>query len=426
VGENGGVGRRPCPAAPRKSYQPKRGQPLKWLKRERLTIYPIIFLIFYIIVGACLVISAVSSRQGMVDFWGRPLGADFSHYWLASSMVLAGDPAAVYNYSQFLAAEEAFFKTHFPMPWFYPPTFLLIISPLALLPYLPSLFIWLGLTLAGYLLIIRRIAPHPLTLLLSLAFPGTIENFFHGQNGFLSTMLLGGGLLFLENHPVAAGFLLGLLSYKPHLVPLIPIALIAGRRWRALLAMLISALMLSLLSLLVLGPGVWIAFVENISLPMQLLQDGSLPVNKMVTLFAAARLSGCGLTLSLIIQAGLMVGVAAAVFWVWRRETSLALQASALILGILLFSPYAFPYDLAMLALPLAWLGWEGFAQGCTPGEEVLLSLGWFMPLIAPILGMVKFQLAPLILLGLFVFVLKKCTMSQNNPLATHYQEGKS
>jgi hypothetical protein len=390
---------------------------LELLNRERLTNYPIIFLIFYGLVGAVLVISAVTSRQG-ADLWGRPLGADFSHYWLASSMVLAGDPAGVYNYPKFMAAEVAFFKVHFIMPWLYPPTFLLIISPLALLPYLPSLVVWLGLTLAGYLVIIRRIAPHHSTLLLSLAFPGTFQNFFHGQNGFLSAILLGGGLLLLENYPVAGGVLLGLASYKPHLVPLIPIALIAGRRWRALSAMLISALMLSLLSLLVLGPGVWIGFWKNLSLPMQLLSDGRLPVNKMVTMFAGALLAGSGLTLAYICQAGLMVGVAAAVFWIWRRETSLTWRASALVLGILLFTPYEFSYDLAILALPLAWLGWEGFNQGCTPGEQVLLLLGWLTPLLAPILGMVKVQLAPLILLGLFVLVLKRCKMRQ--PLAIH------
>jgi hypothetical protein len=388
---------------------------LAWLNRERLTNYPIIFLILYGLVGAVLVISAVTSQQG-ADLWGRPLGADFSHYWLASSMVLAGDPAGVYNYQKFMAAELAFFKVNFLMPWLYPPTFLLIISPLALLPYLPSLAVWLGLTLAGYLVILRRIAPHHSTILLSLAFPGTFENFFHGQNGFLSATLLGGGLLLLENYPVAGGALLGLASYKPQLMPLIPIALIAGRRWRALSAMLISALMLSLLSLLVLGPEVWVGFWKNLSLPMQLLSDGRLPVNKMVTMFAAALIAGGGLTLAYICQAGLMVGVAAAVFWVWRQETSLTWRGSALVLGILLFTPYAFPYDLAILALPLAWLGWEGFTRGCTPGEQVLLLLGWLLPFMAPVLGMVKVQPAPLILLGLFVLVLRRCKIRQ--PLA--------
>jgi hypothetical protein len=392
------------------------------LNRQRLTNYPIIFLIGYGLAGAVLVVSALTSSQG-ADLWGRPLGADFSHYWLASSMVLAGDPALVYNSAKFMAAEVAFFKVHYLVPWFYPPTFLLIIAPLALLPYLPSLAVWLGLTLGAYLFILRRIAPHPSTLLLSLAFPGTFQNFFHGQNGFLSAALLGGGLLLLENYPVAGGALLGLATFKPYLIPLIPLGLIAGRRWRALSAMLISALTLGLLSLLVLGPEVWVGFWKDLSLPLQLLSDGRLPVNKMFTLFAAAWIAGSGLTLAYICQAGLMVGVAAAVFWVWRQETSLTWQASALVLGILLFTPYAFPYDLAILALPLAWLGWEGFTQGCPPAEQVLLLLGWLLPLLAPSLSLIGVQLAPLILIGLFVLVLTRCKMKQ--PLAVQSQEEK-
>lgn len=390
--------------------------PLKWLNRERLTIYPLIFLIFYAIVATVLIASAVISGHGMADFWGRPLGADFSHYWLASSMVLAGDPAGVFNFLQFLAAEKAFFGVHYPVPWFYPPTFLLIVSPLALLPYLPSLILWLGLTLSGYLLVLRRIAPHPSTIWLALAFPGTFQNFFHGQNGFLSAALLGGGLLLLDSHPVAGGFFLGLLSYKPQLAILVPVALIAGRRWQALVAMLIGALMLVLASFLFLGKEVWIAFFHNSSLPMQLLKDGSLPVEKMVTVFSATLLFGGGLRLAFIIQAGLMAGVASGIIWIWRRETSLAMRASALVVGILLFTPYAFSYDLAILALPLAWLGWEGFTKGWIPHEPVVLCCGWLIPFIAPILAIIKFQLAPLILVALFVLIMKKCKMNQIQP----------
>jgi alpha-1,2-mannosyltransferase len=389
---------------------------LKWLNRDRLTIYPLIFLIFYAIVAIVLIATAVISGHGMADFWGRPLGADFSHYWLASSMVLAGDPAGVFNFPGFLAAEKAFFGVHYPVPWFYPPTFLLIVSPLALLPYLPSLVLWLGLTLSGYLLVLRRIAPHPSTIWLALAFPGTFENFFHGQNGFLSAALLGSGLLLLDSYPVTGGFLLGLLSYKPQLAILVPVALIAGRRWQALVAMLIGALMLISASFWFLGKEVWIAFFHNSSLPLQLLKDGSLPVAKMVTVFSAILLFGGGLRLAVIIQAGLMVGVASGIIWIWRRETSLATRAAALVVGILLFTPYAFAYDLAILALALAWLGWEGFTRGWLPHEPEILCLGWLMPFIAPVLGIIKFQLAPLILVALFVLVIKKCKMNWMQP----------
>jgi len=174
---------------------------VRWLNRERLTIYPRIILVGYILCGAGLVLSAAYSKTGLTDFLDRPLGADFSHYWIASALAQAGHPLTVYQAPEFIAAIEAFFKVAYPVPWFYPPTFLLMVYPLAFLPYLVSLGLWLAATLTAFLTVVRRIAPHPLTPWLALAFPGTFQNFFNGQNGFLSTALLGGGLYLLNQSP---------------------------------------------------------------------------------------------------------------------------------------------------------------------------------------------------------------------------------
>lgn len=381
---------------------------MKWLNRERLTVYPKIFLALYACFGAVLIISAAVSGNGLTDFLGRPLGADFSHYWVASSLAKAGDPAAVYNFQEFLAAQEAFFKVKFPLPWLYPPTYLLLVLPLALLPYLPALAVWLVVTLGAYLAVVRRIAPHPLTPWLALAFPGTFQNFFHGQNGFMSAALLGGGLLLLNRSPLTGGFLLGLLSYKTHLWVLVPLALVAGRRWRALMAAVAAALAMVLASWLVLGQQVWIAYWHNISLPMKLLEEGFLPIDKMVTIFSALLQFGTGLATALVVQTVIMIAVGGAIFRLWHRETAFAVQASGLVLGILLFTPYCFSYDLMLLALPLAWLGWEGYNKKWLPGEQLFLALGWTMPFIAIIGGQLKVQLAPLILVALFLLVWRR------------------
>ncbi len=105
-----------------------------------------------------------------------------------------------------------------------------------------------------------------------------------------------------------------------------------------------------------------------------------------------------------------MIASAIVVVWAWRRLSSPALRKVVLTLAILLCTPYAFDYDLAVLALPLAWLGWEAHAQGwIMPGEQVLLLIGWLMPIIAPIVAKAtNLQFGPLILVALIVLAIKR------------------
>ena len=383
---------------------------MSWLTRERLTVYPRIIVALYIILGAYLLIIPGLSGGKAADFMGKPLGADFSNYWSSSMLSLAGEPMAVYDFPRLIATQEAVTGVKFPLAFSYPPTFLLMILPLALLPYLASLGAWLLVTLSNYLLVIRRIAPHPLTPWLALAFPGTFQNFIQGQNGFLSAALLGGGLVILDRFPLTGGMLLGALSYKPHLAALIPVALLAGRCWRALAGAVISAVALALLSALIFGLGTWKAFSQSIPFTAELLNSGSVPWFKMPTIYAATRLVGGGSFLAYLLQGIAMLASVIVVSWTWLRVSSPAFRGVTLTLAILLSTPYAFDYDLAVLALPLAWLGWEAHVKGwIMPGEQVVLLIGWLMPIIAPIIAKAtNLQFGPIILIALMVLAIKR------------------
>jgi hypothetical protein len=141
---------------------------------------------------------------------------------------------------------------------------------------------------------------------------------------------------------------------------------------------------------------------------MKLLEEGFLPIDKMVTLFSALLQFGTGLATALVVQTVIMIAVGGAIFRLWHRETVFAVQASGLVLSILLFTPYCYSYDLMLLALPLAWLGWEGYTKSWLPGEQLFLALGWTMPFMAIIGGQLKVQLAPLILVALFLLVWRR------------------
>ncbi|MDP3181828.1 MAG: glycosyltransferase family 87 protein [Desulfobaccales bacterium] len=367
-----------------------------WVVHKFLLICLLLFFAGYLILWGHFLLTG----SGLTDRWGNPVGGDFSTFWVASSLARAGDPGAAYDFPRLKAAAQAAFGTPGPLYWTYPPTFLLMVLPLSLLPYPVSLAVWLLAGLGAFLVIVYRLAPHPLTICLTLTFPATLLNLITGQNGFLAAALLGGGLLLLDGAPFMGGLLLGLLSFKPHLAVLIPVALVAGRRWRALLAMVIAAVGLAVASTLMLGQEVWGEFLRNLLFHGRALQAGVLPLIRMPTVFSALRLFGIGLSAALFLQGTVMAGATLLVAWTWRQEASTPVRSAVLVLGILLFTPYAFDYDLALLALPLAWLGWKGHTQGWRPLMAIFLILSWLTPLFFQELAATTgLQAVPLILI---------------------------
>lgn len=379
---------------------------MKWLNRERVNNYPWVFIILYVVIGGYWIVSAILWGQGL-DIQGTPVGADFAAYWAVSALCLQGTPAAVYNPTKLNAAIRKLTGTDtYKQCWNYSPSALLIMLPLALLPYYVSLLLWLSITLGGALLVLRRVSPHPATMKLALAFPGTFQNFMQGQNGFLSAGFLGGGLLLLNRLPFVGGLLLGLMSYKPHLAVLIPIALIGGKKWKALSGAAVATVSMIILSALVFGLGIWITFWKYLFVVPPILLNSSEFWPKMATTFTSVRLLGGSYGIAWILQGMVIVAAAGAVFWIWWRKAPYPICASALVFGTLLATPYAFDYDLFILSLPIAWMGWEGNKYGWRSEEKLILSVAWLSPFIVPVLAMATgFQVGPIIL-GAFLILL--------------------
>lgn len=379
---------------------------MTWLNERRLRDYPRIFVAIFVTAGFVW----IAMSDGIVDVKGKPLGYDFITFYSASTVLRDAGAAAVYDLGAMRAAQLAIAPgTAQPYAWHYPPTFLLLVLPLALLPYFAALAGMLAATLAAYLAALRRIAPHPLTLMLALAFPATFLNLFHGQNGFLNAALFGAALLALKPRPVLAGILFGLLSYKPHLGVLVPLALIAGGHWRAIAAAAVTTLAFAGLSLALFGPEPWLAFLGNMPFLRRILEDGNLPWTKMPTAFAALRLMGGPVALAYAVQAVAALAAAAAVIWAWRRAGPLPLKAAVLVSGALLASPYSFDYDLALLGLAVAWLGWFGVQTGFRPGEKAVLVAAWLSPALAtPIAAALGLQLGPVALAALLLCAVRR------------------
>ena len=390
-----------------------------WLTQRRLVVYPRLFLTVY----AAISVVWILSSKGLVDPYGHPLGADFIDPWSASWLALHSTPAAAYDIARLWAVERA--AVAYPSVGFagfhYPPIYLLIVLPLAMLPYVWSLAVWTVATLSAYLAILWRIDPERDSLWLAIAFPGALVNLTNGQNGFLTVALLGSALLLLERRPILAGVMFGLMSYKPQFGLLVPLFLLATGRWRALGAATITVVLLAALSLAMFGAQTWQAFFASIAFTRHVvLEQGGSGFEKLQSSFASARLWGFGVATSYAVQAAVSLTTATVAIWVWVRSSDYWLQAAALATGTLLMSPYMMDYDLVVLALPIAWLALEGRRTGFMQWEKSLLVFAWLLPMFARSLaGIAKIPLAPLVIFLLLVAIARRAASTPSDRLAS-------
>ncbi len=222
--------------------------------------------------------------------------------------------------------------------------------------------------------------------ILAAAFPAVLANFIVGQNGFLSTALLGGALLMLVERPILAGVLLGLLTYKPHLGLLFPIVLAASGHWRVFIVAGIVATLMAIASWGAFGTETWAAFAANIGHTSQaFLSDGWADFGKLQTAFGLVRTLGGGEPLAWSVQALVALMAAGAIAALWRSRADYEVKAAALGVGAMLATPYLYTYDLVVLTVPLAFLWRLGRARGFLPHELAGIGLTCLLVLIFPL-----------------------------------------
>jgi hypothetical protein len=223
-----------------------------------------------------------------------------------------------------------------------------------------------------------------LWLLLALAFPAVFINLGHGQNGFLSAALIGGGLVLLDRRPWLAGILFGLLAYKPQFGLMIPLALLAAGQWRAILAATATVAALALVTTAFFGMEVWSAFLASTHFSrVVMLEAGDAGWHKLQSVFAWMRMWGGPVELAYLVQGAAAGTAAVALFLVWRSGARFALKAAALAIAAFLASPHSFDYDLMVVAPAIAYLAADGLKHGFAPYEKTALAALWFAPLVA-------------------------------------------
>ena len=358
-------------------------------------------------------------------------GTDWMVFYGAVRSALAGHLQLIMNGDDFTAYLNHSFAGWLSQPlefrpWFYPPSFLVLLLPFAPLGLVGS-YVAFQLVTGGFLAAALDkggddAATSRYVIAAVLMSPAASNNMVDGQCAFLVAALMVAGVRLIEARPILAGAVLGLLSFKPQFFLLVPVALVALDQWRSLIAAACSALALALVSALIFGVDLWIWWVP------QAIANLTSPDPKWVdygriwghSVWACAVLLGLPDRLASLLQLAALGASAMATFVAFRSSLARDKKLSILLAAAVLAAPHSGPYDGVLLVIAVAlWLAGEAKASDRL---HWLLGFGiWLVPLVSPPVVSVAGRFAPLLtvaLIGALLHELRSAKRSNGAALA--------
>ncbi len=359
---------------------------------------------------ALLLAVAIAGTHGWIVPLQGATTTDFVSFYAAGALADAGTAPLAYDFAAHAIAEQRAAGAGVPYEFFfYPPVFLLVCSVLARLPYLAAFIAFDVAGLALLLAALHRLTGIRLATLAVVtgAFPLTVWALGLGQNSLLIAAALAIGVAVVDRRPVLAGLCFATLAVKPHFGLLVPVALLAGGHWRAVIAAGCGVTGLLALSLAAFGLATWAAWLPLAAwAPSAFAAEIPCRFGALVSVLGAARVLGAEANTAEMAQMASALAAAMVVGLVWRYERAPAPRAAALAAGTLLTVPVALFYDATLLLIAIAAL-WHG---GTTRQQRALASmflLAGLLPFLGRGLGL---PLGPVLAAGLLTLsVLRSC-----------------
>ncbi|MBV8920386.1 MAG: DUF2029 domain-containing protein [Bradyrhizobium sp.] len=344
-------------------------------------------------------------------------GTDWMVFYGAVRSALAGHLQLIMNGDDFTAYLNRAFADWLSSPlefrpWFYPPSFLVLLLPFAPLGFIGSYFAFQmasgGLLVAALKIGADAVSGRHVTAAVLLS-PAAAINIADGQCAFLVAAIMIFGIRWLETRPVLAGAVLGILSFKPQFLLLVPVALLAGRQWRGLVAAACSTLVLAGASAVIFGADLWTWWgaqaIANLASPEpKWIEYGRIWGHSV---WACAFLLGLPDLLASLLQLMAIAASAAATFVAFRSSLGSDKQLAVLLAAAVLAAPHSGPYDAILLVAAVAlWLAGEIKAPN---RSHWLLGFGiWLVPLVSPPALVVAARFAPLLTVALIGLILSE------------------
>ena len=322
-------------------------------------------------------------------------GTDWMVFYAAARAFFDGNLALIFDGHRFTAHQNQMFAAwlsgQLPFhPWLYPPHFLLLALPFALVPFGWSYALFMAITGAALVATIWLHAPPDYRRWVQagslLLCPAASVTVIAGQNAFLTAALLVGGFGLLRRRPVLAGALLGVATFKPTLWLMVPVALIAARQWRALAAAAVMAGVLALASLAVFGVEMWRQWLEMALSPPADFYSNWLESGRSwgLSVYACAWVLGASHGLATLVQAVATLAAAASVYAAFRSALAPDRQLAVLLAAAILAGPHVSSYDTLLLAIAGCLLFCRALAEGAPLYEITVMLAVWLLPLFNP------------------------------------------
>ncbi len=362
---------------------------------------------------------------------GRLRCIDFGWMWLSGRFAVSGNSSKIFDYSTFSTAQIALFghdNCPFITPFVYPPTYLFMTYFLGSMPYLLAFAVWVLATLFLYGTAVYTIIPHRAAVIAAMSPFFVAVNADFGHNGFVTAALVGFSLASLEQRPWLSGIFLGLLTFKPHIGALFPLALLASRNWRALASAAVATMILGIGAAIAFDAEGWASFLHTLlDRQSTLSPDSAVPLalHSVFGLLRWLETSGPVSWGGHLIVAAI---VAVTVWVVWAKPIPFSLKAAVLCIGSAMVPPYILFYDLCILTIGVAFLVRDGLVNGFLPGERTVILICFAA------LFLVQVPIGPVVCAALFFLTARRivayrrlgldsprsCELSEMKPLASN------
>ncbi len=369
---------------------------------------------------ATIVMASLDAMQAVGTDPGRPGIVDFHAFHLVGRMVWDGGFVRSYDTRLLRELEHAMSggQSGF-LPFVYPPLYGLVMAPLALLPVGPAFLLFVAGTSAFYLGVLRWLAGPWFWSCVLATGPVVLIDVCMGQNGLLTAGLAGlAAGLTLRRRSGWAGLAAGALAFKPQSATMLPLLFLLRRDWRAAAGAAGSAVLLTGLSVAVLGRDTVPGFLAGTAFVADFMAAGSFPFHRMTSIYACALSLGAPARLALALHGAvalLVLAAAAATAYRLGRDPSPAAApepgaaAGVMLMATAFVSPYFFDYDLPVVGMGLA-LALPGLARRLPPrrlagllvGVGIAGSVGFGAILLMAIEPRARFSLGGPVLLACF------------------------